>query len=263
MPRVRRRTRGRARRCRRVGDPAAGEVVGAEREPQPEVDDVRRRGPRPRRAHGARQLGPATRPLAEQRGRLVGGGRAESGEHDTQRRGPGRRLGAGLVAREAARPRRRTPATSNPPACASSSMPAASPWASRTAMNSWSASSSRPARAISRRRTLSVGARSPLYIRSCCSAAQACWRIERTWTSTGRSRRPPERLAVLVAEPDQEVQALVARYVEQRVGALVGHLLHDVQPLHQPGDGRHVGAQRHQHARTDEVGQLARPGRRT
>ena len=41
----------------RVGHLAAREVVGAEREPQPEVDDVRRRGPRPRGAHGPRQLG--------------------------------------------------------------------------------------------------------------------------------------------------------------------------------------------------------------
>ena len=66
----------------------------------------------------------------------------------------------------------------------------------------------------------------------------------------------PERGAVLVAEPHQEVQALVARHVEHGVGSLVGHLLHDEEALNETGDRGHVGAQRDEDPGADEVGQL-------
>ena len=72
-----------------------------------------------------------------------------------------------------------------------------------------------------------------------------------------------ERVAVLGPEPQQEVQALVPRDVEELVGPLVRHLLDDVQPLDQARDRGHVGAERDEHPGPDEVGELGRRGRRT
>ena len=133
------------RRLHRARSPAARQVVLAEGEPQQEIGryavwptDVRPAGPRDLRAAGG--------PPAGHGSRLVGGPPARGARRRSRHRD---QAGSPTSPRHRPRSRPRPDRGRSNPATSVVGLPAASPWARRTTMNSWSASPAvRPARSV-------------------------------------------------------------------------------------------------------------------